>query len=358
MALQVLDHNNILWSLRQVSENHLAYLLGRDGCEVLLFDAREPWEKPCGGGVTSKALREFEFLLDGETPRQMVSSLRLISARGREAHVHPRQDFAIYARVELDRMMRRRAVSSGAELHCARVERIRRSAGKWEIFTARNGEFTCDFLVGADGATSTTRRRLGIRFAPQDFAYSLGWRVKHIDNGHHTAAAAQADIKYLDGLTGYLWAFPRTDHVSYGIVTKYGEATPAALKERLLDLIESQSPPITREIRASTHHSTPRAAFYGAMIPALEAESWDRLTVCNAGHAWALIGDAAGFADPITGEGIYLKVTGQSITNRAASLSIRDKQATVRQKRKYLSVLCVIRVARRTNKYTAQAARL
>lgn len=53
-----------------------------------------------------------------------------------------------------------------------------------------------------------------------------------------------------------------------------------------------------------------------------------------------------------------LKVTGQSITNRAASLSIRDKQATVRQKRKYLSVLCVIRVARRTNKYTAQAARL
>jgi flavin-dependent dehydrogenase len=187
------------------------------------------------------------------------------------------------------------------------VERIRRSAGKWELCTARNGEFICDFLVGADGATSTTRRRLGIRFAPQDFAYSLGWRVKQIDNGHH-ATAAQADIKYLDGLTGYLWAFPRTDHISYGIVTKYGEATPAALKERLLDLIESQSPPIAREIKASTHHSIPRATFYGAMIPALEAESWDHLSVCNADHAWALIGDAAGFADPITGEGIYYAI--------------------------------------------------
>src|SRR5256885_11492028 len=48
--------------------------LCRNGLEVLLFDARPAWEKPCGGGVTSKALREFEFLRDGPAPKQMVSS--------------------------------------------------------------------------------------------------------------------------------------------------------------------------------------------------------------------------------------------------------------------------------------------
>ena len=35
----------------------------------------------------------------------------------------------------------------------------------------------------------------------------------------------------------------------------------------------------------------------------MAAETWDKRTVC--GDDWALLGDAAGFADPVTGEGIY-----------------------------------------------------
>ncbi|MGH9756046.1 MAG: NAD(P)/FAD-dependent oxidoreductase, partial [Blastocatellia bacterium] len=85
---------------------HLAHRLSKNGIEVLLFDAREAWEKPCGGGVTSKALREFEFLHDGAAQKQMISSLRLITARNRELTVAPRYDFAIYSRKELSRMMR------------------------------------------------------------------------------------------------------------------------------------------------------------------------------------------------------------------------------------------------------------
>src|SRR6185295_17364381 len=43
--------------------------------------------------------------------------------------------------------------------------------------------------------------------------------------------------------------------------------------------------------------------FFGAKIPTLDAASWKGLQ--TVGDGWALIGDAAGFADPITGEGIY-----------------------------------------------------
>src|SRR5215468_12686961 len=100
----------------------LAHQLSENGIEVLLFDARDAWEKPCGGGVTSKALREFDFLRDGAAPKQMVSSLRLITAQNRELTVAPRYDFAIYSRKELSRMMRRRAGEAGARLLCSRVE--------------------------------------------------------------------------------------------------------------------------------------------------------------------------------------------------------------------------------------------
>ena len=42
---------------------------------------------------------------------------------------------------------------------------------------------------------------------------------------------------------------------------------------------------------------------YAARIPGLADKTWDTRRAC--GEGWALLGDAAGFADPVTGEGIY-----------------------------------------------------
>jgi geranylgeranyl reductase family protein len=311
---------------------HLAYLLGKSGCDVLLFDARErPWEKPCGGGVTTKALGEFDFLRGEAAPKQMVSSVRVITARGREVALRPKTGFAIYSRAELDRMMRARAVAAGAKFVCARVARIARGAGKWELMTQAGEVFACDFLVGADGATSKIRPKLGFDFAPQDFIYALGWHVNY-QNGEAVSeaareAASRVDIKYLTGATGYIWAFPRTDHLSYGIATKYRERNPKWLKETLLDFIEVEAPQTAREIKSADSHSAlkqaGRATFYGAMIPALEPASWDKLKACDADKSWALVGDAAGFVDPLTGEGIYYAIKSAELL--AAALLGRAK---------------------------------
>ncbi len=290
--------------------SHLAQQLGKNGFEVLLFDAREAWEKPCGGGVTSKALREFDFLRNGEAPKQMISSLRLITARERELTVAPRHDFAIYSRKELSRMMRQCAARAGAQLHVARVERTEFANGKWTIETAA-GEFTADFLVGADGASSVIRGRVGVRFKPQDFAYALGWNVKTAQS------LTRVDVKYLDEYSGYLWLFPRTDHISYGIASGYRETTPARLKARLIDFIEAQDRELARELKTASGNSTPRANFYAAMIPALDVSTWDGLKVCDAQQAWALVGDAAGFVDPLTGEGIYYAIKSADLLAQA-----------------------------------------
>ena len=290
----------------------LAYLLSRRGADVLLFDARDAWEKPCGGGITPRALRDYDFLAEAATPRRMVSAVRLVSAQGREVTIQPRREFAIYARADLDRLMRRRAVEAGAKLIQSRVERLDRSGAGWELQTARGESFTADFIVGADGATSATRRLLGIRYPQQDFAYAVGWHMKPPaepaagwPDPHSTGDPARVDIKYLKDYCGYLWMFPRADHLSYGIAAKNLEAKPQQLKELLLDFIAIENPSLAQELRSANHHSTPRATFYAAMLPALEVESWDRVKACDAGQGWALIGDAAGFVDPITGEGIH-----------------------------------------------------
>ncbi|HKQ75501.1 MAG TPA: NAD(P)/FAD-dependent oxidoreductase [Blastocatellia bacterium] len=295
----------------------LAHQLCKNGIEVLLFDAREAWEKPCGGGVTSKALREFEFLRDGPAPKQMISSLRLITARNRELTVAPRHDFAIYSRKELSRMMRQQAVDAGAQLHCSRVERTEFAQGKWRIETA-GGDFTADFLVGADGASSVIRRRVGLKLEPKDFAYALGWNVK-TDN-----IAPHVDVKYLDEFSGYLWLFPRTDHISYGIASGFQETTPARLKAKLIDFIETQDRELACELKTASGNSTHRAGFYAAMIPALDVSTWDRLKACDPKQAWALIGDAAGFVDPLTGEGIYYAIKSADLLAQALISRVED----------------------------------
>ncbi len=295
----------------------LAHQLSKNGFETLLFDAREAWEKPCGGGVTSKALREFEFLRDGAAPKQMISSLRLITASNRELTVAPRSDFAIYSRKELSRMMRERAINAGAKLFCHRVETTEFAHGQWRIETS-GGDFTADFLVGADGASSVTRRRVGVKFEPKDFAYALGWNVKSEQSG------ARVDVKYLDEFSGYLWLFPRTDHISYGIASGYQETTPARLKAKLIDFIESQDRELAVELRTAQGNSTPRANFYAAMIPALDVSTWDRLKASDAKRAWALIGDAAGFVDPLTGEGIYYAIKSADLLAQAMMSRVED----------------------------------
>ncbi len=288
--------------------SHLAHELSRRGAKVQLFDAREAWEKPCGGGVTSKALREFDYLNAG--PKQMISSLRLISAGERELTLTPRHDFAVYSRKELARMMRDRAVAAGAALHCTRVEKTEFSNGRWRIETPA-GEFEADFLVGADGASSVIRRRAGVRFGDNDYAYALGWHVKTAD------PPARVDVKYLDDVSGYLWLFPRRDHISFGIASGYRETTPARLKEMLIAFIETQDRELAVELRSPG--GSPRATFYAAMIPSLDVTTLDRLRACDAGKGWALVGDAAGFVDPLTGEGIYYAIKSADLLARALS---------------------------------------
>ena len=164
-------------------------------------------------------------------------------------------------------------------------------------------------LVGADGASSVIRRRVGVHFTSEDFSYALGWHVRCPSD----RTPERIDIKYLKDFTGYIWAFPRTDHVSYGIASKYREWTPAQLKDKLRSFMASEQ--VNTQVEWQ---------FYAAMLPALAESSWDRLRVVNDAEGWALIGDAAGFVDPLTGEGIYYSLKSADLLAKAVETKPGD----------------------------------
>ena len=300
---------------------HLAHELSRAGATVYLYDAREAWEKPCGGGVTSKALLDYPFLREGAAPKSWVTSLRLRTPRHRELTLAPRSSFAIYSRQELGRQMRERAIAAGAQLACQRVEKTTRRGSQWEIETA-GGTVHVDFLVGADGANSVIRRRVGQTLPAGDFSYGLGW---HVD-GEVAHPPGRVEIGYLEGLSGYCWLFPRTDHLSFGIATGYRETSPAEMRARLLAFIRQDYPAIAEAI-VDPQPGGPRARFYAAMIPSLGVETWDRLRASSVEEGWALVGDAAGFVDPLTGEGIYYAIHSATLLAEALITRPADYEA-------------------------------
>jgi geranylgeranyl reductase family protein len=279
------------------------------GARVALFDGRPEGEpKACGGGVTAKALKAWPHLL-GAVGRT-VNELELYSPSGQRLHLKLDEPFAIYSRVAFDSYLRDRAQAAGAQVISQKIsaQAIRRTTNGWSARDASGVTWTTKFLVAADGANSGIAKKLAGPLAAADMEVAFGYRAPLPQK-----AAAPTVVAFLPGWDGYAWAFPRVDHVSFGIATSQETFQHAHLDAFLWDFMSryyrselgrtALTPQSEDEMAETRSQLAPSIERYAARIPKLqEVTLTDRKTV---GPDWALIGDAAGFADAITGEGIY-----------------------------------------------------
>ena len=192
-----------------------AELLAKAGVKVALFDGRPPGEpKACGGGVTSKALKAWPHLLNavGRT----INELDLYSPSGKKLHLELEEPFAIYSRLAFDSYLRERARDGGAEVLFEKISarKLARTESGWRFKTDSNTEFKGNILVGADGANSGIGKLLAGALPPSDMEVAFGYRAPLPANGD-----APTVVAFLPKWVGYAWAFPRPDHISFGIAT-------------------------------------------------------------------------------------------------------------------------------------------
>ena len=270
----------------RLAGSYAGLLLARLGHEVLLFDPKTNGEKPCGGGVTAKALRKMPWFCGQPLPHNRIDKLRLTTTDGCSSEIRLRDPLFIYSRATLDSSLRDEAVRAGARLVPERAVHFRRNGGIWIVKTAAN-EYEANFLVGADGAGSSVRGVTAAKYASADLSLALGYYIPGLYHPDTVMASFQEG-----GFQGYLWSFPRVDHSSVGILCWLPVAKSAELRRRVLAFIQLHYPQACTEKR-----------FYAAPIPCLSRQTLLRQRVC--GQDWALLGDAAGFADAITAEGIY-----------------------------------------------------
>jgi len=76
--------------------------LATAGFPVTIFDEKLAWEKPCGGGLTAKALERYPFLGAGEAPIRFVNRAVLVASNGARVCLRLRRSLAIYSRQVLN----------------------------------------------------------------------------------------------------------------------------------------------------------------------------------------------------------------------------------------------------------------
>lgn len=263
-----------------------AELLAGAGADVLLLDPRAPWEKPCGGGLTDATFREVPELRELEAETRPVRRIRVETAPERGFTVALERPIRVVSRLTLARWQLDRARDAGAVHLPERVNSVRRAGGRWRLETSERS-ITARFLVGADGAASRVRRaatpKFQVELAPTrvSFVPGEGPTPDHIL------------VRFFPEMAGYLWDFPRPAHRSVGIGIQSGAWKRLRL-DREIDGFRRSA-----ESCACADDDLSRA---GAVIGTAWLGHGDFSRI--GGEDFALLGDAAGLADPATGEGI------------------------------------------------------
>ena len=269
--------------------------LARAGHSVKIFDEHLAWEKPCGGGLTHKAIQAYPFLLSDPRPKKLVHAVELISSKGQRVVLKMNKPIVIYSRRDLNGLLLDRAAGAGCEVVQSHVAGVEAESRRPRVLISGNW-LESDFVVLAAGARNRMLPETP-PLEPEELEMTLGYFVP-----------VQADtikVKFLPKFEGYIWMFPRSDHVSVGICGSVATHTSQELRDHLHAFMMEEG------------IGTDGGRFYSHVLPSPKA--WTLLKRRVVGKNWALVGDAAAWVDPLTGEGLYYAMRSGELLGRSVA---------------------------------------
>lgn len=283
--------------------------LARGGLRVLVLERWPlPRQKPCGGGISTRALTRFPWLPSALTriPAHSISNLYLEGPSGDVFRMRSNGPAVVLVRrIEFDFMLATIAMEAGARVEAPAPVAHATEDGDAVTLRTRDGrEFRAPMVIAADGVHSVVARRLGL---------NPGWPADRLaldmmeETPRSTLRAVDGDTLSVfygyGGAHGYAYIFPKHDHVNVGIgylMPYFREQVDEAPYERQQRFVGDM------RARGLVDGRSDRARFTPFMIPI-----GGPLARTAAGRV-LLAGDAGGFVNGFSAEGIYYAmVTGE-----------------------------------------------
>lgn len=277
-----------------------AYDLATAGRQVVLLDKAEfPRMKACAGGLTMKTVRALRYSIE-PVVRQSIDSMVLEERDSSRIPVRKRKTFCVMTeRSELDAFCLAKTIEAGAVFRRIQgITAIDECADQVAV-TTQNGVLRGRFLVGADGVNSAVRRMTS----------DGGWfRKAFAIEANIARNAVKEDLvfDFAPVAAGYGWVFPKRDHMNVGLYSL--DPDERLSRSRLSAYIAGRFGDGARAENFIGQH-----AGFGAPQHQIE-----RTRVF-------LVGDAGGFVDMLTGEGIYGAVVSGQAAAEAILFDLREK---------------------------------
>ena len=269
----------------------------RLGFKTLLLEKYPlPREKPCGGAVMYRGLRLIGKKVPDHIVEQRIFGLRFLLPDGRAAEFSSDKLIGITVfRDRFDELLARSASDAGADLlESARVVDVTVSSESANVRLEDGCEYSAKYLLGADGVNSVVSRALGLRPKRKDLTkVGLGMEADfHVGKeGVEKATGGNPSILEVcavDHKVSYGWVFPKREHLAIGI------AGAGVHMRTLRPRFDNFYRLVEKRIGVGLNLEKRRTFFLGG----------DGLHGKNVTDRVILIGDAAGFVDPLMGEGI------------------------------------------------------
>ncbi len=293
-----------------------ARTLAAAGVRVLLLDkSRFPRNKPCGGGISVRALSRFPWLrsaMDG-IDLHSVSRLQLEGPDGEVFEMSSAEpSMLLIRRVEFDHALVRDAVRAGATLRDDFDIAQAAVDDSSVTLRSRDGEtLRARMVIAADGVHSVIAKRLGVNTAWPERSIAIDMME---ETPVETLRAEHPDVLWVSygyrGLDGYAYVFPKVRHVNVGIgcllshYKAHVDDHPYAMQSAFVDGLVAKGALYGRSDRASF---TPFLIPVGGPMPRASHTSGKVL----------FVGDAGGFVNAFTAEGIYYAMISGELAARA-----------------------------------------